>query len=232
MILRCGLLRLCMMAGCPPDQGVEFSRPFPFSSSEKTESASDGSATGSELHTHLCVLCVTWPDWPPRDPLHTLWPFRHALPPQARPLEPYLSQPSVPSVKVTWALLRHAGNSSLNASFCLSTAPNDCSPKGFGCRRNGSLFVASLFFPIPLFASFFLIPASSIHWYLTYAFLSPLLEFCLEFIVQWPGLRYSRIGQHWFLFWSVLSFLPEPSSHALSLLFLWTTKNALPSSLD
>ncbi|XP_031426447.1 SRC kinase signaling inhibitor 1 isoform X2 [Clupea harengus] len=44
----CGLLRLCMMAGCPPDQGVEFSRPFPFSSSEKTESASDGSATGNQ----------------------------------------------------------------------------------------------------------------------------------------------------------------------------------------
>ncbi|XP_067088840.1 SRC kinase signaling inhibitor 1 [Osmerus mordax] len=43
----CGLLRLCMMAGCPPDQGAEFSRPFPFSSSEKTESASDGSATGT-----------------------------------------------------------------------------------------------------------------------------------------------------------------------------------------
>ncbi|XP_056609904.1 SRC kinase signaling inhibitor 1 isoform X1 [Triplophysa dalaica] len=43
----CGLLRLCMMAGCPPDQGVEFSRPFPFSSSEKTESTSDGSATGT-----------------------------------------------------------------------------------------------------------------------------------------------------------------------------------------
>ncbi|XP_062386933.1 SRC kinase signaling inhibitor 1 [Sardina pilchardus] len=46
--LLCGLLRLCMMAGCPPDQGVEFSRPFPFSSSEKTESASDGSATGNQ----------------------------------------------------------------------------------------------------------------------------------------------------------------------------------------
>ncbi|KAM6957628.1 SRC kinase signaling inhibitor 1 [Aplochiton taeniatus] len=42
----CGLLRLCMMAGCPPDQGAEFSRPLPFSSSEKTESNSDGSATG------------------------------------------------------------------------------------------------------------------------------------------------------------------------------------------
>ncbi|KAM3863810.1 SRC kinase signaling inhibitor 1 [Diretmus argenteus] len=43
----CGLLRLCMMAGCPPDQGTEFSRPLPFSSSEKTESNSDGSATGT-----------------------------------------------------------------------------------------------------------------------------------------------------------------------------------------
>ncbi|XP_030262383.1 SRC kinase signaling inhibitor 1 isoform X3 [Sparus aurata] len=43
----CGLLRLCMMAGCPPDQGTEFSRPLPFSSSEKTETNSDGSATGS-----------------------------------------------------------------------------------------------------------------------------------------------------------------------------------------
>lgn len=37
-----------MMAGCPPDQGTEFSRPLPFSSSEKTETNSDGSATGSE----------------------------------------------------------------------------------------------------------------------------------------------------------------------------------------
>ncbi|KAK1798300.1 hypothetical protein P4O66_007761 [Electrophorus voltai] len=44
----CGLLRLCMMAGCPPDQGAEFSRPFPFSSSEQTESASDGSAAGPD----------------------------------------------------------------------------------------------------------------------------------------------------------------------------------------
>ncbi|KAM9746571.1 SRC kinase signaling inhibitor 1 isoform 2-T2 [Menidia menidia] len=43
----CGLLRLCMMAGCPPDQGTEFSRPLPFSSSEKTETNSDGSATGT-----------------------------------------------------------------------------------------------------------------------------------------------------------------------------------------
>ncbi|TRY93229.1 hypothetical protein DNTS_014368, partial [Danionella cerebrum] len=43
----CGLLRLCMMAGCPPDQGADFSRPFPFSSSDKTESTSDGSATGT-----------------------------------------------------------------------------------------------------------------------------------------------------------------------------------------
>ncbi|XP_035379624.1 SRC kinase signaling inhibitor 1 isoform X2 [Electrophorus electricus] len=42
----CGLLRLCMMAGCPPDQGAEFSQPFPLSSSEQTESASDGSAAG------------------------------------------------------------------------------------------------------------------------------------------------------------------------------------------
>ncbi|XP_034076312.1 SRC kinase signaling inhibitor 1 isoform X2 [Gymnodraco acuticeps] len=41
----CGLLRLCMMAGCPPDQGTEFSRPLPFSSSEKTDTNSDGSAT-------------------------------------------------------------------------------------------------------------------------------------------------------------------------------------------
>ncbi|KAI2666152.1 SRC kinase signaling inhibitor 1 [Labeo rohita] len=45
----CGLLRLCMMAGCPPDQGADFSRPFPFSSSEKTESTSDGSATGKSV---------------------------------------------------------------------------------------------------------------------------------------------------------------------------------------
>lgn len=38
------------MAGCPPDQGSEFSRPLPFSSSEKTETNSDGSATGSEYN--------------------------------------------------------------------------------------------------------------------------------------------------------------------------------------
>ncbi|KAG7255175.1 hypothetical protein CRUP_030816, partial [Coryphaenoides rupestris] len=48
----CGLLRLCMMAGCPPDQGAEFSRTLPFSSSDKTESNSDGShalgAVGSD----------------------------------------------------------------------------------------------------------------------------------------------------------------------------------------
>lgn len=56
MILRCGLLRLCMMAGCPPDQGADFSRPFPFSSSEKTESTSDGSATGSESSSFFMVV--------------------------------------------------------------------------------------------------------------------------------------------------------------------------------
>nr|XP_020462972.1 SRC kinase signaling inhibitor 1-like [Monopterus albus] len=49
----CGLLRLCMMAGCPPDQGTEFSRTLPFSSSEKTETNSDGSTTGRELYTKL-----------------------------------------------------------------------------------------------------------------------------------------------------------------------------------
>ncbi|KAM9391562.1 SRC kinase signaling inhibitor 1 [Pholidichthys leucotaenia] len=48
----CGLLRLCMMAGCPPDQGTEFSRPLPFSSSDKTETNSDGSATGTGRLKH------------------------------------------------------------------------------------------------------------------------------------------------------------------------------------
>ncbi|XP_065820353.1 SRC kinase signaling inhibitor 1 isoform X4 [Labrus bergylta] len=55
----CGLLRLCMMAGCPPDQGTEFSRPLPFSSSEKTETNSDGSATGP--HTPSAPLALMPP---------------------------------------------------------------------------------------------------------------------------------------------------------------------------
>ncbi|XP_062263603.1 SRC kinase signaling inhibitor 1 isoform X2 [Platichthys flesus] len=55
----CGLLRLCMMAGCPPDQGTEFSRPLPFSSSEKTETNSDGSATGT--HTPSGPLALMPP---------------------------------------------------------------------------------------------------------------------------------------------------------------------------
>ncbi|KAF7661656.1 hypothetical protein LDENG_00256440 [Lucifuga dentata] len=62
----CGLLRLCMMAGCPPDQGTEFSRPLPFSSSEKTESNSDGSATGTgrlkrKAHTPSAPLALMPP---------------------------------------------------------------------------------------------------------------------------------------------------------------------------
>ncbi|KAM3598408.1 uncharacterized protein V6R79_017643 [Siganus canaliculatus] len=60
----CGLLRLCMMAGCPPDQGTEFSRPLPFSSSEKTETNSDGSATGT--HTPSAPLALM-----PPPPSHT-----------------------------------------------------------------------------------------------------------------------------------------------------------------
>ncbi|XP_072561404.1 SRC kinase signaling inhibitor 1 isoform X5 [Paramormyrops kingsleyae] len=44
----CSLLRLCMMAGCPPQPGLGISPPCPFSSSEKTESTSDGSATGTQ----------------------------------------------------------------------------------------------------------------------------------------------------------------------------------------
>ncbi|KAG7257587.1 LOW QUALITY PROTEIN: hypothetical protein CRUP_003574 [Coryphaenoides rupestris] len=55
----CGLLRLCMMAGCPPDQGAEFSRTLPFSSSDKTESNSDGSATGT--HTPSGPLALMPP---------------------------------------------------------------------------------------------------------------------------------------------------------------------------
>ncbi|XP_031717809.1 SRC kinase signaling inhibitor 1 isoform X14 [Anarrhichthys ocellatus] len=62
----CGLLRLCMMAGCPPDQGMEFSRPLPFSSSEKTETNSDGSATGTgrlkqKAHTPSAPLALMPP---------------------------------------------------------------------------------------------------------------------------------------------------------------------------
>ncbi|XP_065820351.1 SRC kinase signaling inhibitor 1 isoform X2 [Labrus bergylta] len=62
----CGLLRLCMMAGCPPDQGTEFSRPLPFSSSEKTETNSDGSATGpgrlkKKAHTPSAPLALMPP---------------------------------------------------------------------------------------------------------------------------------------------------------------------------
>ncbi|MEQ2177420.1 hypothetical protein GOODEAATRI_003403, partial [Goodea atripinnis] len=60
----CGLLRLCMMAGCPPDQGTEFSRPLPFSSSEKTETNSDGSATGSE-YSRVIETCVSKSLMPP-----------------------------------------------------------------------------------------------------------------------------------------------------------------------
>ncbi|XP_042360605.1 SRC kinase signaling inhibitor 1 isoform X2 [Plectropomus leopardus] len=62
----CGLLRLCMMAGCPPDQGTEFSRPLPFSSSDKTETNSDGSATGTgrlkkKAHTPSAPLALMPP---------------------------------------------------------------------------------------------------------------------------------------------------------------------------
>ncbi|XP_053708730.1 SRC kinase signaling inhibitor 1 isoform X4 [Synchiropus splendidus] len=55
----CGLLRLCMMAGCPPDPGSDFSRPLPFSSSDKTETNSDGSATGT--HTPSAPLALMPP---------------------------------------------------------------------------------------------------------------------------------------------------------------------------
>ncbi|XP_026181676.1 SRC kinase signaling inhibitor 1 [Mastacembelus armatus] len=69
----CGLLRLCMMAGCPPDQGTEFSRPLPFSSSEKTETNSDGSATGTgrvmqKAHTPSAPLALMPP--PPSNTTH------------------------------------------------------------------------------------------------------------------------------------------------------------------
>ncbi|XP_077940208.1 SRC kinase signaling inhibitor 1 isoform X2 [Gasterosteus aculeatus] len=62
----CGLLRLCMMAGCPPDQGTEFSRTLPFSSSEKTDTNSDGSATGTgrlkqKAHTPSAPLALMPP---------------------------------------------------------------------------------------------------------------------------------------------------------------------------
>ncbi|XP_028310482.1 SRC kinase signaling inhibitor 1 isoform X2 [Gouania willdenowi] len=69
----CGLLRLCMMAGCPPDQGTEFSRPLPFSSSEKTETNSDGSASGTgrlkkKAHTPSAPLALMPP--PPSNMSH------------------------------------------------------------------------------------------------------------------------------------------------------------------
>lgn len=69
----CGLLRLCMMAGCPPDQGTDFSRTLPFSSSEKTETNSDGSATGTgrhkrKAHTPSAPLALMPP--PPTNTLH------------------------------------------------------------------------------------------------------------------------------------------------------------------
>ncbi|XP_061605084.1 SRC kinase signaling inhibitor 1 isoform X5 [Phyllopteryx taeniolatus] len=62
----CGLLRLCMMAGCPPDQGADFSRTLPFSSSDKTDTNSDGSATGTgrlkkKAHTPSAPLALMPP---------------------------------------------------------------------------------------------------------------------------------------------------------------------------
>ncbi|XP_034045612.1 SRC kinase signaling inhibitor 1 isoform X3 [Thalassophryne amazonica] len=69
----CGLLRLCMMAGCPPDQGTEFSRPLPFSSSDKTETNSEGSTTGTgrlkkKAHTPSAPLALMPP--PPSNTIH------------------------------------------------------------------------------------------------------------------------------------------------------------------
>ncbi|XP_061557378.1 SRC kinase signaling inhibitor 1 isoform X3 [Phycodurus eques] len=62
----CGLLRLCMMAGCPPDQGADFSRTLPFSSSDKTDTNSDGSTTGTgrlkkKAHTPSAPLALMPP---------------------------------------------------------------------------------------------------------------------------------------------------------------------------
>ncbi|XP_077590187.1 SRC kinase signaling inhibitor 1 isoform X6 [Stigmatopora nigra] len=62
----CGLLRLCMMAGCPPDQGADYSRTLPFSSSDKTDTNSDGSATGTgrlkkKAHTPSAPLALMPP---------------------------------------------------------------------------------------------------------------------------------------------------------------------------
>ncbi|XP_070704337.1 SRC kinase signaling inhibitor 1 [Pempheris klunzingeri] len=73
----CGLLRLCMMAGCPPDQGTEFSRPLPFSSSEKTETNSDGSATGTgrlkqKAHTPSAPLALMPPPPSNTTPLNSV----------------------------------------------------------------------------------------------------------------------------------------------------------------
>ncbi|KAK6311621.1 hypothetical protein J4Q44_G00172850 [Coregonus suidteri] len=80
----CGLLRLCMMAGCPPDQGSEFSRPFPFSSSEKTESNSDGSATGTRVFPCFSLRPSApgaRPPLPPETPRHPLLPGAKSSPP-------------------------------------------------------------------------------------------------------------------------------------------------------
>ncbi|KAL0992809.1 hypothetical protein UPYG_G00098740 [Umbra pygmaea] len=63
----CGLLRLCMMAGCPPDQGPEFSRTFPFSSSEKTQCNSDGTATGTVTPSAPLALMPPPPTGAPQD---------------------------------------------------------------------------------------------------------------------------------------------------------------------
>ncbi|XP_054614616.1 SRC kinase signaling inhibitor 1 isoform X4 [Dunckerocampus dactyliophorus] len=91
----CGLLRLCMMAGCPPDQGTDFSRTLPFSSSDKTDTNSDGSATGT--HTPSAPLALMPPPPSNSTPLNNVSRLQmqlhlHGLQQNANDLRKQLSQ--------------------------------------------------------------------------------------------------------------------------------------------
>nr|XP_057904657.1 SRC kinase signaling inhibitor 1-like isoform X4 [Doryrhamphus excisus] len=91
----CGLLRLCMMAGCPPDQGTDFSRTLPFSSSDKTDTNSEGSATGT--HTPSAPLALMPPPPSNSTPLNNVSRLQmqlhlHGLQQNANDLRQQLSQ--------------------------------------------------------------------------------------------------------------------------------------------
>ncbi|XP_061906024.1 SRC kinase signaling inhibitor 1 isoform X1 [Entelurus aequoreus] len=98
----CGLLRLCMMAGCPPDQGADFSRTLPFSSSDKTDTNSDGSATGTgrlkkKAHTPSAPLALMPPPPSNSTPLNNVSRLQmqlhlHGLQQNANDLRKQLSQ--------------------------------------------------------------------------------------------------------------------------------------------